>query len=362
MTLKKTNLVIARADEEHPRNSEAGMVDLRDGAILLGYQEYLPGAAGGEDNGLNQLVTLVSRDGGLSWGDKRVRVTNNPGDVNVYNTNFLRLPNDEILFAFMRYNVLAAGLLPVTSMYCCRSRDEGETFSAPAPIWERQPLGCASGVLKRLRNGRIILPIGRQTGAVWSATDHDVLGAMLSDDLGASWHVSRNWIDLPLRGAMEAHVEELRDGRILMVMRTQLGAVFQSHSADGGESWSKPQTTGLRQPETCPELIRLSTGDLMIVWCNAEYDPAFGSHYGKRSPLTAAISRDEGASWQHFHNLAENPRIGNFNPVAHCTPAGRVIVTYTETPYNDRWQMTHDHNDFCAAVFDVEWLYGSATP
>jgi sialidase-1 len=248
------------------------------------------------------------------------------------------------------------GQPPATSVYVCRSRDEGETFSEPAPIWERQPMASASGVIKRLSSGRLLLPIGRQTGAVWSPTDHEVVSAMFSDNNGDTWQTARTWLDLPLRGAMEPHVEELRDGRILMVMRTQLGAVFQSHSTDGGETWSKPQTTGLRQPETCPELIRLSTGDLMIVWCNAEYDPHYASHYGKRTPLTAAVSRDEGATWTCVRNLADNPRIGHYNPVAFCTKRGRVIVSYTETPYNERGCMTNDDNHLCAAVFDVEWL------
>lgn len=357
MSTVKTNIVIAPARPGNPRNSEAGMVELKDGTILMGYQEYLPGPAGGEDNGLNQLVTVVSRDGGLSWGEKRVRVTNEPGDVNVYNSNLLRLAGGEILYVFMRYNVLEGGKPPATSLYACRSEDEGATFSAPAAIWGREPMACASGVVKKLRSGRILLPIDRQTGAIWTASDHSTLGSAFSDDGGHTWQVSRNWLDLPLRGAMEGHIEELRDGRVLMVMRTQLGAVFQAHSVDGGESWSKPQTTGLRQPETCPELIRLSTGDLMLVWCNAEYDPAFASHYGKRSPLTAALSQDEGASWGHLKNLADNPRLGYYNPVAFCTANGRVLVSYTETPYNAKWHMTNIDNHLSAAIFDVGWLY-----
>ena len=83
MPLDKTDIIIARAGKDNPRNSEAGMVELKNGSILLGYQEYLPSAVGGGDDGINQLVTVVSRDGGLTWGDKRIRVTNNPGDVNV---------------------------------------------------------------------------------------------------------------------------------------------------------------------------------------------------------------------------------------------------------------------------------------
>ena len=49
-----------------------------------------------------------------------------------------------------------------------------------------------------------------------------------------------------------ASIVELRDGRLLMHMRTQLGAVFQSDSTDGGATWSKPQTTGLRAPQSMP--------------------------------------------------------------------------------------------------------------
>ena len=43
--------------------------------------------------------------------------------------------------------------------------------------------------------------------------------------------------------------------------------------------------------------------------------------------------------------------------MAYCTRKGRVVVSYTETPYSDRWHMTHDDNHLCAAVFDAEWLY-----
>lgn len=358
MPLAKQNLIIAPASKNNPRNSEATFAERRDGSILTIYQAYLPSAAGGEDNGLNQLVSRVSRDGGLTWDAPRVRVTNNPGDVNVYSANLLRLPgaNGELLFTFFRYHVLEGGKPPEASAFICRSSDEGETFSTPVPMFERQPMGFASGVLKRLPSGRLIHPINRQTGAIWHPSDHDTLGVMLSDDQGRTWRTCKNWIDLPLRGAMEAHAEALRDGRILMVMRTQIGAVFKSYSGDGGETWSKPQTTGLRQPETCPELIRLSSGELMIVWCNAEYDPGFASHYGKRSPLTAAISRDEGETWTNVKNLAEDPKTGYYNPVAFCTSRGRVIVGYTHTPYNERWSMTNDDNHLAGAVFDVEWL------
>ena len=70
-------------------------------------------------------------------------------------------------------------------------------------------------------------------------------GCYYSDDNGRTWQECRNYVDLPLRGAEEPKIAELRDGRLMMIMRTQLGSVFKSISEDGGASWSRGQTTGL---------------------------------------------------------------------------------------------------------------------
>ena len=97
-----------------------------------------------------------------------------------------------------------------------------------------------------------------------------------------------------LRGAMEPKIEQTSDGRVLMVMRTQLGAVFKSYSSEGGRTWPLAQTTGLSAPESCPALLRIpQTRDLLLVWNHSAYNPKF-YHYGVRSPLTVAISQDDG--------------------------------------------------------------------
>lgn len=352
-------VVVGEATADHPRHSEPALIERRDGALFMVWQEYLGSELGGNDQAPSQLSAMISTDGGLTWGDHRVLVNNMPGDVNVYSPNLLKLGNGDWLFIYFRYHVLDAGKPPSTSAYVCRSADEGHTFGSPWTIWERQPLGFASGVVKRLSTGRIVLPIGRQKGAIWSASDHEMLGCFLSDDDGATWRESSNGVDLPLRGAMEAHIEELHDGRLLMVMRTQLGSVFQSHSADGGLTWSKAQTTGLRAPESCPELVRIpQTGDLLIVWNNSEYDPAFGSHYGKRSPLTVAVSKDDGITWTHIHDIETDPGRAFSNPVAFVTHRNQVVLMYWTCPYfTERWHMNVERLDLRAAVFDVDWLY-----
>ncbi len=67
-------------------------------------------------------------------------------------------------------------------------------------------------------------------------TNTSKAGTIYSDDDGQTWHVCDEFIYLPMRGSMEPKIEELKDGRLLMVMRTQLGSVFQSFSEDGGAS------------------------------------------------------------------------------------------------------------------------------
>jgi sialidase-1 len=265
--------------------------------------------------------------------------------------------DDEVLFFNTTYHVLGGGQPAIASGFVRRSRDEGKTFSEPATVYARQQMVWASGTVKRLSTGRIILPLDC-FGGVWPNADHAFVSATYSDDRGHTWQRSKSDLDLPLRGAMEAHIEELKDGRLMMVMRTQLGAVFHSHSRDGGESWSKPQVTPFRAPESCPELARVpTTGDLALVWNNSEYDPKFGSHYGKRSPLTIAVSRDDGTTWSRHRDIETDPRWAFSNPGLFFFGKGRAILLYWACPYTDQWLMNVDLIDLKAAIFDVKWLY-----
>jgi sialidase-1 len=102
---------------------------------------------------------------------------------------------------------------------------------------------------------------------------------------------------------MEPEVVELADGKLLMIVRTQLGHIATSTSDDGGDHWSAPGKFPLEAPEA-PATIRTipATGDLLLIWNNT-FDKSQG-HGGERTPLTSAISSDGGKTWQHVRNLA----------------------------------------------------------
>ncbi len=161
---------------------------------------------------------------------------------------------------------------------------------------------------------------------------------------------------------MEPYVVELRDGCLLMYMRTQLGAIFQSQSTDQVVTWSKPQTTGLRAPESMPCLTRIPrTGDLLLVWNHSDYDPQF-DHFGKRMPLTVGISRDDGHSWQNIRDIETDPEFEFTNPSCYFTSQNKAIITYVASKMRQstgRGGLGRSRMSLKAAIADLQWFYSS---
>ena len=371
-------ITIRKANAAHPRHDGATIVERRDGTLLLAWMEHVGIEALGNvgyDHSPCHIASMVSADGGLTWTDYHILVENDPGDTNIHYPSFLRLHNGDILFYYLRHHVLKPGEHTKSSPLVCRSSDDGKTWSTPAkhdiitngnaPVQlstgrvvmpDNRPVGewdWCGGPIEHYVGGRLALPIG-------CYADHWVAGCCYSDDDGQSWKESESWVDLPLRGVMEPHVAELADGRLLMYLRTQLGAVFQSCSTDGGATWSDPQTTGLRAPESMPCLARIpGTGDLLMVWNDSLYRPAF-DHSGKRNPLTAAFSRDEGRTWENRKNLETHPDYEFTNPNCYFTRRNQVIITYVKSKMvnpEPPGKLGRSSMPLKAVVADVEWFY-----
>ncbi len=349
----KTTVTVAEHTADYTRKSEGDVIELQDGRLLLAYMEF---SGDGSDFARTRLVAQESADGGLTWGRHRLLTETLPGDVNVYSPNLIRARDGGILLLFMRQHSVAPWSL---TGYAWKSADEGQTFQPHAELAARQDYALCNATVKRLASGRLLLPASPAVPGDHGPSGKYAATVLHSDDDGFTWCQAANRPSLPLRGAMEPHVEETRDGRVLMVMRNQLGSLFMSASDDGGATWSAPQTTGLRTPESCPELVRIpGTGDLLMIWNNSPYDPQFRSHYGKRSPLTAAVSRDEGRTWQHVRDIEDAPTRAFSNPGCRFTRAGQAIINYWTCEYLPDWRM-QDVIDLRVAILDTEWFYGA---
>jgi predicted neuraminidase len=165
----------------------------------------------------------------------------------------------------------------------------------------------------QLRSGRLIVPLAlhntpQQNKPDWTGR---VL-CYLSDDAGTTWRQSQTVLQAfdprsnARRIAQEPGVVELRDGRVMMFVRSNAGSQLISHSGDGGQTWSTLLPSNLKSP-TSPATIERIPGSetLVCVWNDhANIAPALR---GKRTPLSLAISQDEGLSWQSSITLFDNP-------------------------------------------------------
>src|SRR5438067_104478 len=85
-------VMVAEARGKVVRNSEAAMVERNDGTLLAVWQEFQKGQ-GDSDFFPGRLVASTSADGGRTWGGYRVLVENEPGNINVFSPNLVRLPD-----------------------------------------------------------------------------------------------------------------------------------------------------------------------------------------------------------------------------------------------------------------------------
>ena len=119
---------------------------------------------------------------------------------------------------------------------------------------------------------------------------------------------------------------ELADGDLMMHVRTQLGHIAVSRSEDGGSTWSEARPWGVRAPEAPATVRRIpSTGDLLLIWNDTYRDG--DDHGGARTPLTAAVSTDEGRTWSFRRDLETDPD-QTYAYTSLIFHEGRALMTY----------------------------------
>ena len=135
-----------------------------------------------------------------------------------------------------------------------------------------------------------------------------------SDDEGQTWSrcegcilgwLYRGWGNLV--STDEPGLEQLKDGRLIMLMRSTVGRLLQSFSEDEGEHWTVPEPSPLASSNSPCALKKIpQTGDLLCVWNQVSADEI---RQGKwRGRLSAAITSD-GQTWQHFRTIERHGRM-----------------------------------------------------
>ncbi|MEZ6129261.1 MAG: exo-alpha-sialidase [Planctomycetaceae bacterium] len=287
--------LVYEASPEHPRYTEGSIVRLNNGSMLFAVTEF---HGSGSDFAKAHIVGRQSADGGRTWSDSRI-LQANTGGMNVMSVTLRRLPDGTIAMFYLQKNS-HSDLKPFVRI----STDEGATFGTPVAVASAAGYHVVNNDRATiLSTGRILVPAASTPDV--QTVNHFQSHCFLSDDGGKTWRNGKGTVDADKRGAMEPEVVELRDGRIMMVVRTQMGYPGKAFSTDGGDTWSAMTPLGVQAPEAPATLRRVpSTGDLLLIWNNTF--TAGAGHGGKRTPLTAARSSDEGETWSIVDNLETN--------------------------------------------------------
>ena len=314
----------------NPRNSEGDFVQLKDGRLLFVYTHF---TGGGADHAAAHLAGRTSADGGRTWSERDERVPAVQGKQNTMSVSLLRMKSGRIaLFYLVKHS------WDDCRMYVQTSDDEAATWGEARPCMADQGYYVVNNDrVIQLESGRLVIPAAWHRPAEGKQFNSRATAVcFLSDDEGKTWRRGRGVVEPPTKGnsgLQEPAVVALKDGRLMMLSRTDLGSQFRCYSGDGGETWSAAEGTEIESPLSPASVERVpSTGDLVMVW--NDHSKIDGSLKGKRTPLSVAVSRDDGKTWSAAKVIEGDPEgwycytaiefVGDRVLLAYCAGKGRA--------------------------------------
>ncbi len=287
--------------ENNPRNSEGDFVTLKDGRILFVYSHYTGSST--SDHAPAYLAGRYSRDGGKTWAKEDQLIVKQEGDMNVMSVSLLRLQNGSIALFYLRKNSVQ-DCIPMMRI----SKDEAKTWSEPiACITDKEGYFVLNNArVIQLKNGRLLMSVALHQTPNGEWKNEATLYAYYSDNNGLTWKSSAAVPNKLNILTQEPGVVELKNGNIMMFIRASGGIQQLSYSKDKGQTWSAIEPSNIKSPISPASIERIpSTGDLLLVWNNN--DDSNPETKGERTPLTMAISKDEGKTWTNVKNIQDDP-------------------------------------------------------
>lgn len=321
---EKETLLVIEPSKENPRNSEGDIIELKDGRLCLIYTRFTGGSG---DHAAADLAMRISSDAGRSWSDDRI-VMHHPGGLNIMSVSLLRLASGRITLFYLRK----------TSREDCRplmciSTDEAATWSK-STVCITDKVGyyvLNNDRAVQLRSGRLVLPVAWHQGPGQPRDTAGVIMCYISDNYGKTFRRSKDSFkgyapDGRRITVQEPGIVELKDGRLMMFMRTNAASQYISYSQDGGETWSKAKPSELISPLSPASIKRIPwSGDLLCVW--NDHSGIHNYTKGRRTPLCLAVSKDEGKTWSRSRIIEDDPD-GWYCYTAITFVKNRAILSY----------------------------------
>jgi predicted neuraminidase len=332
--------------EDNPRNSEGDFITLKSGRILFVYSHYTGKSS--SDHASAYLASRYSDDNGKTWSTKSELVVQKEGTMNVMSVSLLRLKNGEIALFYLKKNAID-DCIPMVRF----SKDEAKTWSEPLACIADQKgyFVLNNNRVIQLKNGRLVFAVAlHQTPETkWSGTGR--LFSYYSDDNGKTWKAGGEVANPNNIVTQEPGVIELKNGDIFMFIRAGAGVQYKSVSKDKGITWSTAEPTTIKSPLSPASIGRIpKTGDLFLVWNNNDgSDP---KTKGKRTPLSIAVSKDDGKTWEKIKNIEVDPEGWYCYMAIHFTK-NDVLLGYCSNAPPRKGHLTQTN----ITRLSLDWIY-----
>lgn len=295
-----------------------------------------------------------------------------------------RMPNGDLLATW--FGGSREGM-PDVAIWSSRKLAGAASWSKPAPLVDDPAIPEGNSLLFTDSKGTVWLFFVRKFDPKWDAWDKTKLFLQTSTDNGFTWTQPRMMLD-EFGRMIRNNVTELPDGRLLLPIYLEgetmqcavwlsgdgfktwderlvpvtkpfneqpafvylggerllmyarhygvPGKIWGAASDDLGKTWRDVKRSKLPNPDSGIDAIRLESGALVLAY----NDSAF-----YRTPLTVALSEDEGKTWRIKKNIETAQKEFSY-PFLIQTPDGRIHLSYTA---DDRRVIKH-------AEFNEEWL------
>ena len=319
------NIASAMIPVQCPQNHASNLFQLPNGDLLCTW-------FGGTQEGVADISIFLSRlaKNDNQWS-KPVKLSDDP--YRSEQNPVLFFDSDNVLW--LLWTAQKSGNQDTAIVRYRQSTDLGHSWGEIATLLD-QPGTFIRQPITILKNGDWLLPVFyciTRPGEKWVG-NNDYSAVKMSSDKGKTW---RDVVVPDSIGCVHMNITPLQNGSLLALFRSRWADhIYQSVSSDGGNTWSRPEPTALPNNNSSIQVTTLSNGDLALVFNNSsslnaldrrvslydeiedehdsieESSPAVPSPEGKtafwgapRAPMTLAISKDSGNTWNIVRNLDE---------------------------------------------------------
>ncbi|MBS0604902.1 MAG: exo-alpha-sialidase [Verrucomicrobia bacterium] len=317
----------------------SSLVQNADGEILVVWKAGLGKGKSNFDIASKVGIWQVRFDG-KSWSDAE-KVHFEPDTV-VWNPVLGQLASGELLLFFR------AGAYPwLSTAFMKRSMDGGKVWSDPAYL----PAGIVGPSKNKplvLKDGTMLCPSSTQVGDTDGIYPATAVWIDFTSDGGQSWNKSKPLV-IPGQpfGAIEPALFFDQENNLRLLCRDRAcriggteGMIWTAVSQDNGKTWSPLEKTDLPNPDSAFDVVDLGEGELVLIYNHS---------HTQRFPLSIAISRDGGKTWERKCDLEE--KTGEF-PAAIQTGDKKIHVAYAYEIESGQRRIKH-------AVLDADRLFSN---